>query len=62
MRKVIIESNVGYRYVTGTSWPIVDQLVRDTIPGRKPTYEVVRGLCNGVPDSCLVFRRYGLQI
>lgn len=56
-RVVIAERDMGTRLVAGTEWAVVDQLVRDQRPGRRPTWIVVRGLCNGVPRSCEEHRR-----
>jgi hypothetical protein len=49
MRSIIKEKQTGTRTIAGTDWPVTTQLVRDAIPGRKPTWLVVRDLCNGVP-------------
>lgn len=57
MRKILASQVVGTRKIAGTWWPIEDLLVRvrDQVPGRRPTWEVVRNLCNGVPDAVEVY-------
>lgn len=50
-RKVVAEREMGTRLIAGTEWPVCDQVVRDERPGQRPTWVVVRGLCNGVPRS-----------
>lgn len=49
-RKILAEHVTGKRTINGTEWPICNQLVRDQRPGQRPTWEIVRSLCNGVPD------------
>lgn len=52
--KVIHERRTGSRVIACTEFPVLDQLVRG--PGRRPTWHVVRGLCNGVPQSAKEFK------
>lgn len=47
-RRVIESRITGHRTITGTDWPITDQLVRETKRGR-PVWVVITGLCAGVP-------------
>lgn len=52
MRREIASRIVGYRTIAGTDWPIVDSVVRD---GPR-SWQVIKGLCNGVPYSAKDFR------
>lgn len=40
----------GVRRVAGTEHPVRDELVRDQRGDARATWQVVRGLCNGVPS------------
>lgn len=55
-RTVIETVDLGARTIAGTDWPVVDQVVRDQRPGRRPEWQVVRSLCNGVPASVEIYR------
>lgn len=48
--KKIQEKVVSYRLVGGTDFPVFDQLLRQEWNG-KVHWQIIRGLCNGVPDS-----------
>lgn len=50
MREIIEERRYGTRTIAGTDWPVSEQIVRDQRRGQ-PEWIVVRGLCNGVPES-----------
>jgi len=54
-RALVTETRVGTRVIAGTEWPVVDQLVR-VATGRRVEWAVIRGLCNGVPDSATEHR------
>jgi hypothetical protein len=56
-RNILEQRARGIRRIAGTEWPIVDQLERQQLPGKRPRWIVVRGLCNGVPDSATEYRR-----
>lgn len=49
--KTIDERTLGHRPIAGTDWPVRDLLTREQIPGRRPQWQIVRGLCNGVPTG-----------
>ena len=53
---VLAERETGRRVLAGTDWPVRDKLVRDQRPGRRPTWEIVRGLCNGIAQRADVYR------
>ena len=54
--KVLDSFQLGVRLITGTEWPIVYELRRVEMPDRRPEWEIVFGLCNGVPDRVETFR------
>lgn len=56
MQQQLAHRNDGQRTVNGTEHPIVSLLVRDQIPGKKPTWQIVHGLCNGVPARVETYR------
>lgn len=51
MMRTIISVRVGTRHRVGTDWPVLDEVRRCQLPGKRPTWVVLRGLCNGVPDG-----------
>jgi hypothetical protein len=55
-RRILDENTVSTRLIAGTEWPIMDQLVRDQRLGEHPQWQLVIGLCNGIPDDVLSFR------
>lgn len=56
MRTLINERQCGTRTILNTAWPVLDLLEREQLPGRKPTWIVTRGLCNGVPRGATEHR------
>lgn len=50
---VVAEYLTGARYENGTEWPIANQVTRwdRSHIGMRPRWTLIRGLCNGVPDS-----------
>jgi len=53
---VISEFVRGVRHINGTDHPVVYQLRRDRRGTRRPTWIVLEGLCNGVPDEATEHR------
>jgi hypothetical protein len=51
MTKVLEWRQVAVERRAGTDFPVVNQLTREQLPGRRPEWRIVYGLCNGVPDS-----------
>jgi hypothetical protein len=49
-RRILADRTRGIFRLAGTDWPITDQLVREQMPGRRPTWCVIYGLCNGLSD------------
>lgn len=49
-QRVIASRMRGYRRIAGADWPVFDALYR-VDNGRRITWDVVRGLCNGTPDT-----------
>lgn len=54
-RTVLAERVTGHRALIGTEFPVYDQVAREVLPGRRPTWIVTRGLCNGVPTTAIEF-------
>lgn len=54
-RAVVEERRVGTRVLAGTEWPIVDQLVRHADGRAHGGWQIIRGLCNGVPDGATFY-------
>lgn len=52
----IDERVTGHRTIVGTDWPVVDQLLRLACGGGRPRWQIVRGLCNGVPARAENYR------
>lgn len=55
-RRVLAERVVRYELRAGTELPVLDRLERDQRPGRRPTWIVTRGLCNGTPARADEYR------
>ncbi len=55
-RNRILESRrVGVKHLRGNAFLIEDRLERQQLPGKKPVWVVLRGLCDGVPESHQTF-------
>jgi hypothetical protein len=52
MIKTVAERQTGERRVCGTDFSVLDKVERHEFSGRV-TWVVVRGLCNGVPESAV---------
>lgn len=57
-RTVIKERVIGTRTQAGTNHAICDQLVREQMPGCKPRWYIVKGLCNGTAFGSNKYRRF----
>jgi len=57
MTKIIDERTQGHRLEGATAWPVRDLLTREQIPGKRAEWQIVCGLCNGVPERVETFRR-----
>ncbi len=53
---ILEERTTGRRTVNGTEWTISDRLVALGAPQRGCRWQIVSGLCNGVPDSGRLYR------
>ena len=54
---VVAARRRGVRTINGTDWPVTDRLERQQ-HGRRVSWVVVIGLCNGVPDVSYAWRTY----
>lgn len=50
------EKLIGHRTISGIEFPVVDQLLRHKYNG-KVHWQILRGLCNGIPDSGKKYKR-----
>ena len=55
-RQILDHQQIGTRRIVATDHPIYDELVRDQRGSRRARWEIVRGLCNGVPSSVAVYK------
>ncbi len=56
MRQLLDERMAGTRQLLGTRWVVTDQLTHVQMPGRRATWVITLGLCNGIPSSGTEYR------
>lgn len=55
MRRLFDAVCKGMKLVNGIEFPIFDQLELEKLPNREPTWIIIYGLCNGIPEKAEEF-------